>query len=85
MFRGIVNKMGVRYETPVQYSFILSDNIISSGPKSIPLNQFLNKDITLQWTGEVQCLCGKRLAEFYRQNFCYKCFWNAPQASPSIF
>ncbi len=78
MFRGIVNKMGVRYETPVQYSFIISDNII-------PLNQFLNKDITLKWTGEVQCFCGKRLAEFYRQNFCYKCFWNAPQASPSIF
>ena len=23
--------------------------------------------------------------KFYRQNFCYDCFWSLPQASPSIF
>ena len=78
MPRGIINKMRVKYHHPVQYSFIISDN-------EIPLNQLLNKNITLKWTGEVQCFCGKRLVKFYRQNFCYQCFWNAPQASPSIF
>ena len=33
----------------------------------------------------MQFICGKEFAKFYRQNFCYQCFWNAPQASPSIF
>ena len=30
-------------------------------------------------------MCGKLFSKFYRQNFCYQCFWNAPQASQSIF
>ena len=25
------------------------------------------------------------MKKFYRQNFCYDCFWNSPEASPSIF
>ena len=29
MFRGIINKMCITYENPVQYSFIISDNIMN--------------------------------------------------------
>ena len=36
---------------------------------SSPLNTYLNKDVRLQWTGKVQCFCGRQLSEFYRQNF----------------
>ena len=78
MSRGIISKMRIDYDTPVQYTFVVSDNLI-------PLNAYLNRTICLKWTGKVQCFCGKTLSEFYRQNFCYQCFWNAPQASPSIF
>jgi len=78
MSRGIISKMRIDYERPVQYTFVVSDNLI-------PLNAYLNRTICLKWTGKVQCFCGKTLSEFYRQNFCYQCFWNAPQASPSIF
>ena len=78
MTSGILNKMRIDYDKPVQYTFVVSDNLIS-------LNTCLNKNIRLLWTGKVQCFCGRQLSEFYRQNFCYQCFWNAPQASPSIF
>lgn len=78
MTRGIINKMRIDYNQPVQYNFVVSENLI-------PLNSYLNKNICLKWTGKVQCFCGKQFSEFYRQNFCYQCFWNAPQASQSIF
>ena len=41
--------------------------------------------ISIDWLGNVSCVCGKSLNKFYRQNFCYQCFWNSPLASQSIF
>ena len=78
MYSGIIKKMEAEYLSPVNYSFLI-------GNEKVNLNQLINKKITLNWSGKVQCLCGKRLSKFYRQNFCYQCYWNAPEASPSIF
>ena len=38
MNRGIITKMHIDYDTPVQYTFVVSDNFI-------PLNAYLNKTI----------------------------------------
>ena len=78
MYSGIITKLHVKYDNPIQYSFLIEDNLIS-------FNSLLNQNIRFHWTGKVQCICNKILSKFYRQNFCYKCYWNAPEASQSIF
>ena len=78
MYQGIIHKMSTQYLNPIQYNFVVGDN-------NFPINKFINQRICLKWHGQVQCICGKRSNQFYRQNFCYKCYWNAPEASPSIF
>ena len=78
MYQGIIHKMSTQYLNPIQYNFVVGDNNFS-------INKFINQRICLKWHGQVQCICGKRSNQFYRQNFCYKCYWNAPEASPSIF
>ncbi|MBJ05056.1 MAG: hypothetical protein CMP65_04055 [Flavobacteriales bacterium] len=78
MYSGILNKMASNYANPIEYNFIIGDHVIN-------FNKQINKTLTLEWLGKVQCKCGKIFKEFYRQSFCYQCFWNAPEASPSIF
>ncbi|MDC0189590.1 DUF2797 domain-containing protein [Flavobacteriales bacterium] len=78
MYSGILHKMGTEYNNPIDYSVIVGSHVVS-------LNNLINQQVTLKWNGKVQCMCGKLLNLFYRQNFCYQCYWNAPQASPSIF
>jgi len=79
MYQGILqNKMHTEYDNPVRYNLHI-------GEKEFGLNELINKHIHLSWTGKVQCICGKEFSKFYRQNFCYQCYWNAPQASQSIF
>ena len=79
MCQGIIqNKMHTEYDNPVRYNLHIGD-------QRFFLNKVLNNHISLNWIGKVQCICGKEFSKFYRQNFCYQCYWNAPQASHSIF
>ena len=78
MYKGIIQKMFIKHNNPVDYSFIIADT-------EIPLNGLIGEKIQLNWGGVVQCMCGKQFSKFYRQSFCYQCYWNMPQASPSIF
>ena len=78
MYTGSLDKMNSILENPVKYSFVVGD-------KCIDLNDFIGLKISIDWLGNVSCVCGKSLNKFYRQNFCYQCFWNSPLASQSIF
>ncbi len=78
MYSGALSKMVVKYNNPVDY-YLVIDN------EKILLNKILNKQFSLRWLGKVKCICNKFFSKFYRQSFCYQCFWNAPQASQSIF
>tara|TARA_B100001250_G_scaffold414368_1_gene452265 strand:- start:7634 stop:8425 length:792 start_codon:yes stop_codon:yes gene_type:complete len=78
MYQGIIHKMSSEYLNPIQYQFLVGDHRIS-------MNQLINKKISLKWNGKVECICGRISNKFYRQQFCYQCYWNAPEASPSIF
>ena len=78
MYQGILHKMSTEYLNPIQYHLLIGNNNIS-------VNNLIKKKISFKWNGKVQCICGKILTNFYRQNFCYQCYWNAPEASPSIF
>lgn len=50
------------------------------------MNSYIGKQIRIIWSGMVICSCGKNMKMFYRgSGFCYKCYWESPLASPSIF
>lgn len=49
------------------------------------MNNYIGKQIKIEWSGEVICQCGKKAEKFYRSGFCYKCYWESPMASQSIF
>ena len=51
----------------------------------ISMNDLIGNNIEIFWTGKVKCFCNKLFKSFYRQNFCYNCYWTLPQASQSIF
>jgi len=79
MYQGLIKyKMQTQYDSPVKYNLLV-------GNDHFQVNSLINKKMHLKWTGKVQCICGKEFSKFYRQNFCYQCYWNAPQASQSIF
>lgn len=50
------------------------------------MNALIGKKIKIEWSGEVICMCGKKMESFYLDSgFCYRCYNESPQASPSIF
>ena len=51
----------------------------------ISMNELIGHDIEIFWTGKIKCFCDKLCKSFYRQNFCYNCYWTLPQASQSVF
>lgn len=78
MYKVLIDKMKVVNSNPVEYYFFINDSWVS-------MNKFIGKKISFIWSGSVFCSCGKKMKKFYRQNFCYECFWSKPEASPSIF
>ena len=62
----------------VEYSFDFSDT-------KILLNDFLGRNIQLNWTGTIFCRkCSKITKKSFGEGFCYSCFISAPEASPCI-
>jgi len=49
------------------------------------INNYIGKQIKIEWSGVVICSCSKKMEKFYRSGFCYKCYWESPMASQSIF
>ena len=50
------------------------------------MNSYIGKQIKINWHGSVICGCGKKMNAFYRSSgYCYKCYWESPLASQSIF
>ena len=78
MYKLLIDKMKVVNSNPVEYYFLINDEWMS-------INKIINKNVSIIWSGQVVCVCGRKMKKFYRQNFCYDCFWNLPEASPSIF
>jgi len=79
MYRDTLKKMDTKLEDVVKY-------FLEIHGKSIFMNDLIGKKIKIEWSGEVICACKKKMASFYRNSgFCYKCYWESPQASQSIF
>lgn len=64
---GNIHKMKGVLADPVEYYFILND-------QKIPLNQYLEKKITLEFTGEIHCIqCGRKTNKSFQQGYCFPC------------
>lgn len=64
---GFLRKMRTQLADPVQYEFILDQ-------ESFNLNQFLNKDITVEFLNEINCVqCGRKTPKSFQQGFCFPC------------
>ena len=74
----ILKKMKTDLQDVVQYS--LDINGVNH-----KMNSYIGEKIKIEWRGFVICQCGKESNKFYRSGYCYKCYWESPLASQSIF
>jgi len=66
--RGVLRKMHTRFENPVRYQILLSDMVV-------PLNDLLEKQIKLEYSGTIYCInCGRKSRKSFNQGYCYPCF-----------
>lgn len=78
MEKAILKKMHTEFNNPIEYSIMINGI-------EYKLNDYIGKNIYIEWQKKVICNCGKEFSKFYRASFCYKCYWNSPLASQSIF
>lgn len=79
MLLDTLKKMDAMLEDVVNYTLDIHSEIHD-------MNSYIGKKIKIKWSGLVICICGREMKSFYRRSgYCYKCYWNSPQASQSIF
>ena len=79
MFKDALKKMDTQLKDVVYYTLDIH------GEKH-NMNSYIGKQIKISWSGFVICNCGKKMNKFYRNSgYCYKCYWESPLASKSIF
>ena len=75
---GNVRKMQVRLDEPVSYALPLGDEVIA-------FNGFLEKKISLRFTGKISCThCGRKTNKSFSQGYCYPCFQKLAQCDRCI-
>lgn len=74
---GALSKMRTAMADPIQYYLMLDNDFIQ-------LNDFVGREISLQYSGTITCFCGNEVTETYRKNFCRDCFFTKPEASLTI-
>lgn len=70
---GQLHKMAVTATEPVQYTFMLQQNGVAISGLPV-LNDLLGKNITLHFTGKINCIaCQRKIAKTYQQGYCFPC------------
>lgn len=76
--RGQMQKMEGRLDQPVSYALPL-------GEARVPLNDFLEKRLTLRFNGRILCVhCGRPTKRSFSQGYCYPCFQKLAQCDSCI-
>ena len=78
MRRDTLKKMNTELKDVVHYTLDIHG-------ETHKMNDYIGKQIKIEWSGVVICSCGKKMEKFYRSGFCYPCYWDSPMASQSIF
>ncbi|PCI74950.1 MAG: hypothetical protein COB20_14060 [SAR86 cluster bacterium] len=76
--QGTLRKMLSRLSQPVEYQLRL-------GEEEIPLNPLLEKKISLQYSGLINCVnCGRKTNKSFNQGYCYPCFQKLAECDSCI-
>jgi len=55
------------------------------GDKELKMNEFLGKEVSLEYMGEIHCIkCGRKTNKSFSQGFCYPCFATAPETEECV-
>jgi len=74
----LLNKMASEYAIPVRYYLI-------SGEIKFCINDLLDKNIEIIYSGEIYCIkCGRKTSKSFSQGFCYPCFMTAPETEECV-
>jgi hypothetical protein len=77
-YSGMVSKMAVKLNNPIDYSLRLGDDIIE-------MNLLLGKEVSLTWLNEIRCMnCGKVTQKSFGQGYCYPCFISIPETDVCV-
>ncbi len=75
---GTVRKMKTQLENPVRYTMLLGDH-------EIPLNEYLGRQLRLEFQGIINCLhCDRKTNKSFNQGYCYPCFTRLAQCDSCI-
>ena len=76
--KGNLRKMVSEHTSPVSYSLPVGDNFVA-------LNEFLEKKISLKFTGTINCIaCGRKTNKSFNQGYCYPCLRSLPECDTCI-
>ncbi|KZN58334.1 hypothetical protein N473_06195 [Pseudoalteromonas luteoviolacea CPMOR-1] len=65
--QGTLSKLKASLTNPIQYQLPIGDKLVN-------LNDYLDKEITLTFTGNIYCCsCGKKTKKSYSQGHCFVC------------
>ena len=76
--RGRIQKLQARLDSPVRYHLPI-------GEQRIGLNDFLEKKVRLEYSGQINCIhCGRSTSKSFNQGYCYPCFQSLAQCDSCI-
>jgi hypothetical protein len=84
--KGLLVKMKVDQDehNGIHYQLRLLDGELKESAL-IPINDYLNKEIQIQFNGNIQCVnCAKKVKKTFMNGYCYTCFQRAPETSPCV-
>jgi hypothetical protein len=77
-FEISLNKMSTEIGNPVKY-------YLFSAEKKIFMNDLLNRNIEIIYSGEIYCIkCGRKTNKSFSQGYCYPCFTIAPETEECV-
>ena len=76
--KGNLRKMVTENTSPVTYSLPVGDQLVA-------LNEFLEKNITLKFTGTINCIaCGRKTNKSFQQGYCFPCMRSLAECDSCI-
>ena len=76
--KGNLRKMLSENSSPVTYSLPVGDELVA-------LNEFLEKKISLTFTGTINCIaCGRKTSKSFNQGYCFPCMRSLAECDSCI-
>src|SRR5687768_11697363 len=70
---GTLHKMRTELQNPVRYHFNLKNQSVTA-ETSLLVNEYLGKNLRLQFTGQINCInCNRAIKKTFSQGYCFPC------------